>query len=146
MSGNLIFGMLFSVLVGLGGAIEKKGSAHMGLGAKWRDCYAQVVHPGFLCFFKDQAAATSATTMPARGGADTFFTPLDLRLVLNFITPVKKGENLQLDLELSEEVIKLRLKSAADQEKWKTLLMEWKDYAKDYGDRLYLTRVACGGV
>ncbi len=66
--------------------------------------YAEVRVPGILHFFKDAASAAKA------GGSavDAFYKPLDLRLVVNFITPVKKGENVQLDLELTDDIVKIR--------------------------------------
>ena len=68
--------------------------------------YAEVRLPGVLHFFKD--ASSAAAVKLSTKTTDNFYAPLDLRLVVNFITPIKKGDNVQLDLELTDNTIKLR--------------------------------------
>jgi hypothetical protein len=73
------------------------------------DSYAEVRTPGYLCFFKDQnTALITSNSAAAAARSDAFFAPLDLRLVVNFTTPVKKGDSVQLDLELAEDTVKLK--------------------------------------
>lgn len=126
----------------LAGIVEKKGAASMSMGPKWKEHYAEVRRPGILCFFKDATAAAAATN-----DRNTFFTSdpacqasVDLRLIINFVTPPKKEKKkddvFQLDLELSDEVVKMRFKSAEERDRWRDLLGDWKDFANDYGDDL----------
>ena len=100
-------------------------------------------HPGVLYFFKDKSAAqaafaassTSRETTTLSEAEASSLAKVDLRLILNFVLPVKKTkDSFQLDLEMGEESVKMRFKNQDDQERWKTLLMEWKDYARDYGE------------
>lgn len=90
--------------------LEKNGDRGMWFlpALKWTGLinirsYAEVRPPGYLCFFKDQSSSRQNGVEK-----DPFYAPLDLRLVINFETPVKSGENVQLNLDVEKEKIKLK--------------------------------------
>jgi hypothetical protein len=98
--------------------------------------YVEVRAPGVICFFKDRATAlanpsTSTTTSaPPPGAIQTVHLPL----ITDFSIVQKAGRELvHLDLVLTEDVIKLRFTNLEEAERWKGLLIQWKDYAVDYG-------------
>jgi hypothetical protein len=108
----------------------------MGLGAKWKETYAEVRSPGYLHFYKDKRSCVDAGAKSTEGAVstDSSCIVVNLTLVMDFKVPPKKNkESLELDLEMSEETIKIKFRTADELELWKKTLMEWKDFNIDYG-------------
>jgi hypothetical protein len=79
--------------------------------------YGEVVKPGILYFFKDKKAAQSAFILVrssdnAASSESTLenaaLQKIDLKTIINFTIPDKKDSSQQLDLEMADDVIKLR--------------------------------------
>lgn len=130
----------------LSGLVEKKGGMgkKMGAAGTWKDLYAEVRSPGTLFFFKDQAAAAKNDhnhEKNGKGSGEKMSVELRLIVSCNVVQKEKKGADggARMYLELSEDTVNLRFKDLEEAERWKTLLMLWKDYSIDYaslyGDR-----------
>lgn len=117
------------------GIVERKGSSTLGISASWKEAYALVRSPGYLHICKDKRTMDMARSSgDASSNPDPHATVINLRLVMDFSIPDRKNkENLELDLELSDDTIKLKFNSTSDVEKWKKQLMEWKDFNIDFG-------------
>ncbi len=92
----------------LSGMLEKKGGFSLS-GSGWKDLYAEVRSPGYLHFYKDKAAADkNRTNEPSRSNDPNVYI-LNLKLIVDFKVPEKRSkENLELDLELGDDTIKLK--------------------------------------
>jgi hypothetical protein len=109
------------------GMIERKGGKKkMGIATdKWKETYCDIRDCGELCFFKDKNSSTDKAN-----STDI----IDLKLIVDFILPVKKSVGYYLDLELSDRTIHLKFKNMDELEKWRNSLKEWKDFTIDFGD------------
>ncbi len=118
----------------LSGSVERKGAATLGISGGWKEWYGEVRSPGYLHLCKDRRAADTARNNgdPSRN-PDPSALVIDLRLVMDFGIPDKKTkDNLELDLQLSDDTIRLKFKTVSEAEMWKRTLMEWKDFNIDY--------------
>eukprot|EP01038_Epipyxis_sp_PR26KG_P013392 gene13392-17956_t len=118
----------------LSGPFERKATNHSIMGSNWKESYGIVKSPGFLQIYKDKKSSAVDNSATPGTSADGSTIIIDLRLVVGFKVPVKKNkDDLELDIELADETTKIRFKSAEEVEKWRTGLMEWKDFNLDYG-------------
>lgn len=95
----------------LSSQVERKAAHSMGISAGWKPLYAEVRSPGYLHLYKDMKACRDAASKSTEGAvsSDPSATVVDLKLVMDFKVPPKKNkENLELDLELSEDVVRLK--------------------------------------
>ena len=122
--------------------------------------YAEVRSPGVLFFFKDESSSNPSDDNMRTGkvkdkekglGPLGEIMSLKLKLVVSIEVVQKTGKDntVHLIMELSDTTIDLRYKGEAKQtggeegetaltalqeaEKWKSLLLLWKDYSIDYG-------------
>lgn len=111
----------------LSGIIERKeGKKKMGISTdKWKDTYCDIRDCGELYFFKDKNSSNLKTN-----STDI----INLKLIVDFVLPVKKSSGFYLDLELSDRTVHLKFKDKDELEKWKTSLKDWKDFSIDFGD------------
>lgn len=72
--------------------------------------YGEVKSPGYLHIHKDKKGMNIPTGDPSVPGDPLITTVIDLRLIMDFKVPDKgkNKDNLELDLELAEEEIKLK--------------------------------------
>eukprot|EP00595_Chromulina_sp_UTEXLB2642_P000739 CAMPEP_0196763202 /NCGR_PEP_ID=MMETSP1095-20130614/3632_1 /TAXON_ID=96789 ORGANISM="Chromulina nebulosa, Strain UTEXLB2642" /NCGR_SAMPLE_ID=MMETSP1095 /ASSEMBLY_ACC=CAM_ASM_000446 /LENGTH=748 /DNA_ID=CAMNT_0042115913 /DNA_START=674 /DNA_END=2920 /DNA_ORIENTATION=+ len=110
------------------GLVEKKGTGTFGVSAGWIEFNCETLAPGEL-IFKDKRTNQIESTV-------------DLSTVVGFSIPTPKAnkEAVVLELDLGYAVVRLRFKSAIEAENWKNKLLEWKDYAVDFG-QLYGSRI-----
>ena len=123
----------------LEGWVERKDEKSLGLTVGWTREYAVVIEPGILKFWKNN---------------DQSVEPLysaDLKLISNMEIPsvvsptkgTKKSDKnktqqpVRVDIELSNQTVKLRFLTEEDAKHWMQMLDLWKDYALecDYHDK-----------
>jgi hypothetical protein len=74
----------------------------------WRS-YAEVRSPGYLHIYKDKATADANRFMEPARSSDPTATVVDLRIINRFYIPERKNkDNTELDIELSDETIRLK--------------------------------------
>jgi hypothetical protein len=135
------------------GSVEKKSSSTSVMGGtSWKAVHATVVAPGYLHFYKDEQRAIGAlgpkhegvryapvdTSSRADGSEsmDSSAQVVDLRLIIDFSKKHVKANSAELHLERATTTVKLRFTDIPEMEKWRSLLMDWKDYSVDFG-KLY---------
>ena len=141
--GSFSFSGRMEVPEKLEGWVERKDAKSLGPTVGWNREYAVVIEPGILKLWKnnDQSVAPLAS--------------VDLKLISNMEIPsvqisptkgTKKNDNkknqqqtqpVRLDIELSNQTVKLRLITEEDAKHWMQMLDLWKDYALecDYHDK-----------
>lgn len=112
--------------------------------------YAEVQSPGTLVFFKDKdrnqalsdGSPSKNTGKTKEGGAGGEPKSINLRLAVTVEILQKTGKDaaVHLLIEMSEETVDLKIQPQGERspleeaERWKKLLLQWKDYSIDYGD------------
>mmetsp|Transcript_7381 Transcript_7381/g.10461 ORF Transcript_7381/g.10461 Transcript_7381/m.10461 type:complete len:1010 (-) Transcript_7381:824-3853(-) len=129
----------------LSGLLERKAGYTIGVGAAYREVYAEVLPPGFLHFYKDKITAIKAVAAsrdPSQS-PDPTATVVDLRSVMDFKTSSKVSgkDSFVLEMDLVNGTEHLRFKMDTELERWKRMLCEWKDFHTDYG-ALYVTNMS----
>lgn len=111
--------------------------------------------PGVLFFFKDRAAASGEESRDTSASNDREkekdknkdsiageLTSIKLKLAVTIEVVQKTGKDssVHLLIELSDETLDLRVQAQEERtaleeaERWKALLLLWKDYSVDYGE------------
>ena len=114
--------------------------------------YAEVQSPGVLVLYKDRDRNNDDSPEKKTGKTKDSTTKgepksINLRLAVTFEILQKTGKDssVHLLIEMSEETLDLKIQPQGDRspleeaERWKKLLVQWKDYSIDYGDFTYLT-------
>jgi hypothetical protein len=119
--------------------------------------YAEVRAPGVLFFFKDQAAASGEeqrTTEKEKDknkdkdkdkfesiAGELMHIKLKLAVTIEVVQKTGKDSSVHLLIELAEETLDLKVQAQGERtpleeaERWKALLLQWKDYSIDHGER-----------
>lgn len=98
-----------------------------------------------LVLYRDKSSGASpekSTGKVKEGGAKGEPKSINLRLAVTFEILQKTGKDssVHLLIEMSEETLDLKIQPQGDRtpleesERWKRLLVQWKDYSIDYGD------------
>ena len=109
--------------------------------------YAEVQSPGVLVLYKDRDRNNDGSPEKSTGKTKDSTTKgepksINLRLAVTFEILQKTGKDssVHLLIEMSEETLDLKIQPQGDRspleeaERWKKLLVQWKDYSIDYGD------------
>jgi len=111
----------------INGIVERKEhSGVFGLSHAWRPYKCAIMPPGMMVF---QTVTNEHGAQPQKGAPKQPPRPIDLSLVIAF-TPGEEAKNhgrihdveSRLNLELSDDVVKLKFKSAQDMKDWKVRL------------------------
>lgn len=134
----------------LWGTVEKKtpSSSVMG-GTSWKAVHATVVAPGYLHVYKDEKKAVIALGPKPEAGrfapmdgsarpdgsqsSDQTAQVVDLRLIIDFSKKHVKSNSAELHLGVATTTIKLKFDDPQEMDKWRALLIEWKDFFVDFG-------------
>jgi hypothetical protein len=137
--GSFSFSGRMEVPEKLEGWVERKDEKSLGLTVGWTREYAVVIEPGILKFWKNNDQSVEP------------LSSVDLKLVSNMEIPSvvssnkgtkKRDKNqsqqpVRVDIELSNQTVKLRFVMDEDAKHWMQMLDLWKDYAleSDYHDK-----------
>jgi hypothetical protein len=119
--------------------------------------YAEVRAPGVLFFFRDQAAASGEEPRYTEKekekdknkdkdkfesiAGELMHIKLKLAVTIEVVQKTGKDSSVHLMIELAEETLDLKVQAQGERtpleeaERWKTLLLQWKDYSIDHGER-----------
>ena len=112
--------------------LKKEGT----LSTTYKTIFMIIRSPGYLHFYKEEKSAfESQRNVPDPSiSSDPQATIIDLRSVISINLPDKKStDNLALDINLGNELIRVKFADHNKAVEWKLALHDWKNFRNDYG-------------